>query len=116
MPWDAIGNLILGFWKSRKAEKWAKALIGLALSALITFLCVWGASIVSLFTKFGAVGCLVIGFGTALLATSATILMYMRRVEQFKDIAIWFPAKVEEAAKEIATQYGAEFDPNKQKN
>ena len=116
MPWDALGNLILGLWKSHKVEKWVKAWMSLILSALITFIFVWGTAIVSLYATMGGTGALIVGFGSALIATSATILMIVRRTEQFKNIALWFPSKVEEAAGEITDKYGSTFDPNLQKD
>jgi hypothetical protein len=115
MPWDVLGNLILGFWKSHKAEKYLRAWLSLIFSALITFLFVWGTSIVSLYPKLGN-GALVVGFGAALIATSASIVMIVRRTEQFKNIALWFPAAVEKASTDILTTYGTEFDPNLQKD
>jgi hypothetical protein len=115
MPWDAIGNLVLGLWKSHKVEKWVRAWMSLIISALLTFLFVWGTSIVSLYSKLGATGALVVGFGSALIMTSAAILMIVRRTEQFKNVALWFPTKIEEAAGDILEKYGTEFDPNLQK-
>jgi hypothetical protein len=114
MPWDAIGNLVLGLWKSHKVEKWIKAWMSLIISALLTFFFIWGTTIVSLYQLIGAVGALTVGFGSALIATSATILMIVRRNEQFKNISLWFPSKIEETATDITKAYGSTFDPNKQ--
>jgi hypothetical protein len=115
MPWDALGNLILGVWKSHKAEEYLRAWLSLIFSALITFLFVWGSSILSLYPKFGN-GALVVGFGAALVAASASIVMIIRRNPKFKNIALWFPSKVEEAAGNITAEYGSTFDPNLQKD
>lgn len=115
LPWDSIGNLVLGVWKSHKAEKWVKAWVSLTLSALITFTFVWGTAIMTFYPKFGAVGALVMGFGSALIAVSAVILVKVRTDEQFKNIALVFPSKVDQVAEGITRDYGTTFDPNLQK-
>jgi hypothetical protein len=115
MPWDTIGNLILSLWNSHKVEKWVRGWMSLILSSLITFIFIWGTSIVSLYKTLGAAGALIIGFGSALIATSAAIVMIVHKVEQFKNISLWFPSKVEEEANHITDQFGSTFDPNLQK-
>jgi hypothetical protein len=112
-PWDAVANLIVGLWKSHQAEKWVRAWMSLILSALLTFLFSWGTAIGSLYHAVGAIGALVLGFGLALVATAGAILGIVRRVEQFKNVALFFPAKIEGAINQIATTGGTEFDPNK---
>jgi len=114
-PFNAIGELILGFWKSHKAEKWVWAWMSLILSALLTFLFVWGTSIGSLYSTVGAGGSLVLGFGLALVATAGSILAIVRKVEQFRNIALFFPAKIEQSIQDMIKDGGTEFDPNKQK-
>jgi hypothetical protein len=115
MPWDAIGNLILGLWKSHKFEKWVKAWTSVVLSALLTFLFVWGSSIGALYHTVGATGALVLGFGAALVAASGATLTIVRKVTQFKEIALFFPSAIENAIAKIQAEGGSEFDPNQQK-
>ena len=113
-PWDAIGNLVLGLWKSHKVEKWVRAWMSVILSGLLTFLFTWGTVIGATYHTVGALGSLVLGFGAALVATAGSVLAIVRKVEQFKEIALFFPAAIEAAIKKIEAEGGTEFDPNKQ--
>jgi hypothetical protein len=108
-PWSAIGDLVLGLWKSHKFEKWVRAWMSIILSALITFLFTWGSVGASLYHSVGSVGALTLGFFAALVATAGAILNMVRRVEQFKNIALFFPAQADKPISETT-----EYDPNQQ--
>jgi hypothetical protein len=115
VPWDALGNLLLGFWKSHQAEKWVRAWMSLTLSALLTFLFTWGTVITSTYAGVGAIGALVLGFGAALVMSAGVILAIVRMVPQFRNVALFFPARIEEVIAKIEKEGGSEFDPNTQK-
>jgi hypothetical protein len=115
-PWTIVGDIVVGLWNSHKLEKWIKGWMSLIISALITFFFVWGSSGAMFYaSKVGAVAALILGFFAALVAVSVAILQIVRKVEQFRGIALFFPAAIETELRKLEAQGGTEFDPNRQK-
>lgn len=95
-PWDAIGNLILGWVKAGRAWKCTRLIIATFGSAFVTMTGVWGAMIWTLYAQgYTVIWCLTLGFASGLLSVSAVTLFLWRSSGLTKDIPIAVPGTVE---------------------
>lgn len=95
-PWSAIGELILGYWKARKAQQWAILIFQMSLSATVTLLFVAG-------TVLTTTGSFALGFGSGMSASAVVLVYFFRRSPLTKGMMLVAPQ--DEADQEIKTNF-----------
>lgn len=111
-PFSAIGTVVVGLIRNGQIQNWCRLLASLLMSGAVTFLFIFGASLLALYEKGGItpVWDIVLSVGAACTSTSG-VLMYLWQTDPAtKGIPIAFPSKAE--MDELAMSLG--YDPNKQ--
>lgn len=85
MPWDAIGNFILGLIKERRLEQWIRLFFQILISSLVTFLFTTGTALIT--SKSWPVS-----VGLGMLTTAGIIGAFVRRSPITKGMIFTFPA------------------------
>lgn len=96
MTLNPLGSIVVGLLANRQLQRWLRLLASLAGTALVTFLGIFGLTVLSAYPTVGAAGALVLGLGTASISTSVTVLWLWRRHPLTKGIPIAVPARVED--------------------
>lgn len=94
-PFNALGNILLGYIKAGRAQKWGKLVASLSISAFVTFWGTWGLAISTLYSAVGPVGALILGFAAACVAMSTTVLFLWRRHPLTKELMVSVPGDIE---------------------
>lgn len=91
-PWSAIGDLILGYWKTKRLLQWWTLIFQMGLSALVTFLFVAGSTLTA--TRSFA-----LGFGAGMVASAVVLVYFFRRSALTQGMMLVAPE--DEATKEL---------------
>lgn len=97
-PFDALATFVLGKIREGVWAAWLKFLFELGFSAVVSFLFVAGATLVS--TRSGI---LAIGYGMIMAALALTVLFRRERNQLTKGMMVVLPAT--EAQKELETDF-----------
>lgn len=110
-PFAAIGNFAVSLLRNHQIQDWCKLAASLVISAVVTFLAVFGTSLLILYAQgYSPIWDLVLSFGAGCSTTSGVLIYLWKTDPATKNIAIAFPSDAElEALKK-----GITFDPNKQ--
>lgn len=101
-PWDALGNLIIGWVKANRVRDWMRLVLAIFGSAFVTLTGVWGATIWTLYAQgYTVAWSLTLGFASGLLSVSAVTLFLWRTSELTKGIPIAVPGPAEENLQKI---------------
>lgn len=91
-PWDAVGNVIVGIYKEKKAQRWVTLIFQMSLSACVTFSFVCGSSLI-------ASRSFAVGIGSGMVSAAIVVVYFFRRSDLTKGMMLVAPS--EEAVKEM---------------
>jgi hypothetical protein len=95
-PWSAIGDLILGYWKTKRLLQWGTLIFQMGLSATVTLLFVAG-------TVLTTTGSFALGFGSGMSASAVVLVYFFRRSPLTKGMMLVAPQ--DEAEQEIKNNF-----------
>ena len=93
-PFHALAEVVLGVYKERKVQAWAKLIFTLSFSAVTTFLYVTGGSLAA--TKSWA-----ISIGSGMISAAVILTVLFRRSDLTKGMTVALPE--DEAKTELNT-------------
>lgn len=100
-PFDALGNVVLGFWKDGELQGWIRLFVSCLISILITFLGVFGITLGTCEQQgMRPSAALLISLATACTASAASLASLWIKSPYTKGIPILYPFTIE--AKRIA--------------
>lgn len=99
---QALAGVITGLITQHKLDKWARLLIGCALSGALTFSFAWGSgALAHIAAGIPWPLALAMGFCEGLIASAAVVFFKFRHDPLTKGISISVPAGIESAEREI---------------
>jgi len=110
-PLDALGHFAIGLIRNHQLQNWCRLAASLVISAVVTFLAVFGTSLLTLYVKgYGPEWDVIVSFGYGCSCTAGVLIYLWKTDPATKGIPISFPSDAELDA----LKKGITFDTNTQ--
>ena len=101
MPWDIVGNVIVGWIKHKSLQKWMQIIASMSASVFVTFIGTWGLSIGALYAQYESISiALGLGFGCALVTSAGIFIFAWKKHDLTKKIPLFFPSRLNKGMNE----------------